>query len=709
MKRILIAALAFLTVVTKAVADEGMWLLPYLSQKNLSDMQAKGLKLSAEDIFSINQSSLKDAIVHFGGGCTGEIISNEGLILTNHHCGYGSIQSHSTVEHNYLRDGFWAMNKKEEIPTPGLSVTFIDRIEDVTDRILPQLNGTMTESERSGKVRELIQQIIKDLGELPAGTQASVREFSGGNQYLLFINKRYDDVRLVGAPPSSIGKFGGDTDNWVWPRHTGDFSLFRVYTDKNGNPAAYSPENIPMKPKKHLSISLKGVREGDFAMIMGFPGTTKRYMTSWEINELTGQDNPILIFVRGERQRILMEAMQSDTKINIQYASKYSGSSNYWKNAIGKNKSLAQLKVWDQKRALEQRFTEWIKADASRMETYGQALSLMENAVRGRMPYSRTINFTNETLFRGSEIFSVAGTFSMAEKNLMENNLEQLKTAAAKFYKDYSEPTDRKVSKRMFRIFADSVPAQNRPAIFNESLARFGNNTDAFVDWLFDTSVFSSEEKVSGLLADPSVEIVMNDPAVMLVQALREKITELNQERNRYQEMFAKGHRLFIAGLQQMNPNMKYYPDANSTIRLTYGSVLPYWPRDAVFYNFYTTLTGVMEKEDPANPYEFTVPERLKELYRNRDFGPYAYEGKMPVCFITNNDITGGNSGSPVMNANGELIGCAFDGNWEGMSGDIAFNPELQRCISVDIRYVLFIIDKYAGAGHLVREMTLVR
>ena len=702
----------------RAMADEGMWTLPRLGQLNLAEMQVKGLKLSAEDIYSVNRNSLKDAVVIFGGGCTGEIVSAQGLILTNHHCGYASIQQHSSLEHDYLKYGFWAKSKAEEIPTPGLQVTFIRRIEDVTEKIVPQLSDTMTEEERQTQVSQLVKRIQAEIQRTEGESlSVSVEEFFGGNQFVAFVTEVYTDVRMVGAPPSSIGKFGGDTDNWMWPRHTGDFSVFRVYSDKNGRAAEYSPENIPYPAPVHLKVSLKGVEEGDFTMVMGFPGSTQRYMTTYELDQLMLQDNPNRIFVRGERQKILWDAMSNSDAIRIQYASKYSGSSNYWKNSIGKNRGLARLHVRDQKAAIEERFRAWtmLTADASNAK-YAQALPLIERAVAGRRAPYNDIQYMQEALLRGVELIEAASAAEELTDAMDENGgkisdaATLLESARNAFYKDYSEPTDRRVAKTMFRLFAEKIPAENRPSFYKEMVeARFHNDYNAFVDWLYDQTIFGSIDKLAAFCENPSREQLQNDPAVQVRRSIMELYRTKVSEYLSYSNDFERGHRLWIAGLMKMEPDRVFYPDANSTIRLTYGQIFPYKAADAVHYDYRTTLAGVMDKEDPSNPMEFTVPEKLKTLYAARDYGRYGRDGEMVVNFISNNDITGGNSGSPVLNAEGHLIGLAFDGNWEAMSGDIAFEPNLQRCISVDIRYVLFIMDKFAGASHLIDEMTIVK
>jgi hypothetical protein len=696
-------------------ADEGMWLLPLIEKLNYPAMQRLGLQISAEDIYSINNSSLKDAVVIFGGGCTGEIISPEGLLLTNHHCGYGTIQQHSSVEHDYLKDGFWAMSRDQEIPTPGLRVTFLDYIEDVSDRILPELAAITDEGDRAKRAGELMHSLSTAAaeGDVP-GRRAVVYPMYNNSAYYLFVYKVYEDVRLVGAPPSSIGKFGADTDNWMWPRHTGDFSLFRVYTDKNGNPASYAADNIPLRPKRHLNISLAGVEEGDYAMIMGYPGSTNRYMTSWEVEQMMNVANEIRIHVRGIRQDILLEDMLADPKIKIQYASKYSSSSNYWKNSIGMNRGLKRLNVIAKKEALEQRFAAF--AAQSNQEGYKTALHDIRQAIAGRAQDYATQQYYAE-VFRGVEINTIAGRATaylqvLKDKDHSDEALEKAKNAllltAESFYKDYHAPTDLKVTKALLKVFANKVYRHSWPTAMREADKQHTGDFNKYVDRLFDKSIFASYDRLKAFLDKPSASQLEKDPALQLALSVRSQMTDISTRLSPYNRQLDKGRRYFMTGLMEMDSHKSFYPDANFSTRLTYGNVLSYTPSDGVQYNYFTTLTGVMEKEDPEN-WEFVVPEKLKELYLNSDFGPYAMEdGRMPVCFLSNNDITGGNSGSPVLNARGELIGCAFDGNWEAMSGDIAFEPELQRCINLDIRYVLFIIDKYAGATHLINEMTLV-
>lgn len=708
---ILIGAILF--SIAPLRADEGMWILPLIEKLNNKKLAELGFKISAKDIYDINKSSLKDAIVHFGGGCTGEIISGEGLLLTNHHCGYGVIQRLSTVENDYLQNGFWAMTREQELPSPGLSVTFLESFTDVTNEVVKATAAVENTPEFSKALQTVSDDIIKRAIGDNKYLRGRVSSFYGGNAYYLVITKTYTDIRFVGAPPSSIGKYGADTDNWMWPRHTGDFSMFRVYADKDNNPAPYSPDNKPYIPKKHLTISLKGVKQGDPAMIIGYPGRTNRFMTSSEVKETSDITNAIVIYVRGVRQEVLMADMEADPKIRLQYSSKYAGSSNYWKKAIGMNETFKKLKVQDRRADEEVKFQEWVNANPARKAKYGTALEEIRGAVSNRAEALYLSAYLREAL--GSiEMLSVAASFTDYAENLAKGNTEEAgkalefgKRRVSAFYKDYSAPTDRKVAKALIKVFRDKVKAEDRPAFYNVIDENFGGNIDAFVDNLYDNSVFPCEEKFNKALETP--EVIANDPALAIVKTIAPVQMKAMQTLSKENPVLAKGQKAYIAGQLEMKQGQAMYPDANSTMRMTYGQILNYSPKDAVIYEHISTLKGVMEKEDPNN-WEFVVPEKLKELYNKGDYGQYAMEdGRMPVGFLSTNDITGGNSGSPVLNGKGELIGTAFDGNWEAMSGDIIFEPNLQRTISVDIRYTLFIMDKFGGAAHLLKEMTIVK
>lgn len=699
----------------QARADEGMWLLNML-QNNVSEMKRLGLELTPDQIYSINNSSLKDAVGALDyGSCTCELVSSEGLLLTNHHCGYGEIQEHSTVENDYLKYGFWAKSREEELPNPGKTVSFLIRIEDVTDQIIPKIDRKLTGFQLEKEIGRISQGIIRDATD---GTEyeASVESFFNDNRYFLVVLVTYKDVRLVGAPPESIGKFGADTDNWMWPRHTGDFSVFRVYTGPDGKPAEYSPSNIPLKPEKYLPVSLDGYKKGDFAMTLGFPGKTDRYMTSFEVDELVNIEHPTRIKIRGLKQEIMLGDMMADEKVRIQYASKYSRSSNYWKYSIGQIEGLNKLDVISRKQNLEREFTDWIKQDSSRYLKYRNTLSLVEEGVNGRKESDRSYQFIFEAMYQGMESTAYAYRFLKLYQILQESpeNTDSIAGIISKiradindFYKDYNLPTDKKLSAAMLRLVKENLNENYLPDIFQVINGKFKGNIDKFVDYYFRKSIFPYRQKLEAFLDNPDARVLEKDPAFMVAGSMLNSFRIFFLLGDESENKLGEGRNLWMSGLLEMQPEKNFYPDANSTIRLSYGTVSDYMPRDAVQYSYYTTLDGVMEKEDPDS-WEFIVPDKLKSLYENKDYGKYGEEGKMHVCFITDNDITGGNSGSPVLNKRGELIGIAFDGNWEAMSGDISYEKELQKCISVDIRYVLFIMDKFAGASYLVDEMTVI-
>ena len=687
-----VLALAAIFSSLQVRADEGMWMLPLLEKLNIKKMQESGLKLSAKDIYDINNSSLKDAIVHFGGGCTAEIVSDKGLLFTNHHCGYSSIQKLSTVEHDYLKDGYWAMNLKEELPAAGLTVTFIDKFVDVTDRINKAVAKGKTDEEKGKAYEAEVAKIVEEATKNDKTLDAEVKSFYNSNAYYVITTRTFKDIRFVGAPPSSIGKFGADTDNWMWPRHTGDFSVFRIYADKNNNPAEYSEENVPYTPTQSLKISLKGVQENDYTMIIGFPGRTTRFMLSEEERETQKVNNAVSIYVRGEKQKIWMDDMLADPKVRIQYSNKYTSSSNGWKKWMGMDETFDKLNIISRRAEEEKEFNAWVNSNKKRAKKYGTVVDEINNVVKSRAEAMYVYKYVNEAL----------SAVELVKATTMKHP-EQVDA----FYKDYSVDTDRKLAKRMYQIYKEKVDAKYHPAFYGRIEKEFGGSIDAFVDYIFDNSNFTTREKyenakASGVDLKADVAAGIRRDVYQVAQLIMPVVMETNAK-------VAELKQLYVEGVLEMQGNNASYPDANSTMRLTYGKVMPYSPKDAVVYNYITTLDGVMEKEDPNN-WEFVVPERLKELWRNKDFGQYALEnGKMPVAFLCNCDITGGNSGSPVLNDKGELLGLAFDGNWEAMSGDVIFEPELQRCINVDIRYVLFIIDKYGKAGYLLDEMNIVK
>ena len=703
-----------------SVADEGMWLPQLLKSMNEGDMKAKGLKLDAEDLYSVNQSSLKDAIVSLGGFCTGEMISGEGLMLTNHHCGYGAIQTHSSLENDYLKDGFWAMTRDEELTNEGLTASFLISIKDVSEKILIELSDTMSENERGKKIREVSASIIQEeIGE--GHYNGRIKSFFGGNDFYLLIYETFKDVRLVGAPPSSIGKFGGDTDNWMWPRHTGDFALFRVYCAPDGMPAEYSDENVPYQPKHHLPIQLDGVNNGDYTMIFGFPGSTDRYLTSYGVKEALEINNPTIVEIRDKKLAIMDKGMDSSEKIKIQYSAKHAQTSNYWKYFIGQSKGLKRMKVYEKKIAIEEGFEKWVKQEEERISKYGEALTLIEDAYSINKDIAVVRTYLNEAIFMGAEIMyfslKMQRLISQLPKDKEEKKLalRSIKKEAAEHYKNYNQSIDQELFGSMLELYYNNVPKEQHAPIFktieNQLFGIKKLDFNYYAKNCFSKSIFATEEKFFSFLKNPSISKIEMDPAYKTLMSIyNQYLQQISAKRKTVREKLTRGNRLFIAGIKEMNKDViggALYPDANSTMRATYGNVGDYTPGDAVHFSYYTTIDGMFEKEDPTNE-EFIIPKKLQELYLDKDYGKYADKnGNLRINFISNNDITGGNSGSPVINAWGEIVGTAFDGNWEAMSGDIAFENEVQRTISVDIRYILFIIDKFAGASHLINEMTI--
>ena len=700
-------------------ADEGMWLLQMMQEKHLIDrLKAQGLLLEADEVYSPNQVSLKDAVGIFGGGCTGEIISPDGLILTNHHCGYGAIQQHSSVEHDYLKDGFWAKSRQEELPTPGLAFRFVERIDDVTEKVMAKIKAGEIKEEESFTKPFLTRLANEEMAASDlkgkAGISAQALPFYEGNKFYCIYLKTYKDVRMVAAPPSSIGKFGGETDNWMWPRHTCDFSVFRIYADANGEPAAYSPNNVPLKAKKHLAISLKGIEEGDYAMIMGFPGSTNRYLTQSEIKQRMTATNEPRIRIRGVRQDVLKAEMAVSDKVRIQYASKYASSSNYWKNSIGMNKAIIDNKVLETKAEQEARFAKFAQETGN--AEYAKVVAQIDELIEKSNPILYQVTCFNEILRNGIELSlpsnnldSLKVALQKKDKANIKKFSDRLKLAFGHIHnKDYNHEVDRKVAKALLPLYAEMVEAENLPAFYATINGQFKGDYNAYVDAMYDNSLFATEANFNKFINKPTVKAIENDLLKQFIEAKYELGDKIYEQAEAAMEGIDLLHKTYVRGLLEMYAPEPKAPDANFTIRFTYGNIKPYDPKDGVHYKYYTTLKGVMEKEDPTNP-EFVVPAKLKELYQAKDYGRYAMaNGEMPTCFLTTNDITGGNSGSPVINGKGELIGCAFDGNWESLSGDINFDNNLQRCIAVDIRYVLFIVEKLGGCKNLIDEMNIV-
>ena len=700
--------------VTTLRADEGMWIPMLLEQLNEKEMMDMGMRISAKDIYDINHSSLKDAILLFGGGCTAVIISDEGLIATNHHCGYRAIQSHSTIEHDYLTNGFWAMNRTEELSNPGLTVTRLVRMEDVTAKMLQNTNASMTEKARDS-VLKVNANTIKTEAEKDSHFKAYVRAFYYGNEFYLFVTEVFKDVRLVGAPPSNIGKFGGDTDNWMWPRHTGDFSLFRIYTDKDNKPADFSENNIPYKPLYSVPVSTKGVKEDDFTFIFGFPGSTQEYLPSDAVEMITQVQNPVRIDLRRQKLDIYESFMNSDQQVRIQYSAKHAGLANGWKKWIGESKGIQKLDGIEKKQDYEKRFTQW----AASKPANTSLLNEFEKTYNQLSPLQLQLIYLNEAGF-GIEIVRAARNFSALAKILENKNakeediqkeLSRVKQVLTDFYKDYYPPIDKKVMTTMLETWRKNVETESLPPIFGEIAKKYGNDANAYAEMVFQKSMFSDGAVICGFIDNfkkQDFKKILKDPAYILADNLVQHFSK------NIQPIIAKTEpkldslmRLYMKAQMDMEPEKRFYPDANSTLRIAYGKVKPYTPRDAVFYEYQTTLDGILEKEDP-NIYDYVVEEKLRALYKNKDYGKYGVDGKMPVCFIATNHTTGGNSGSPAFNADDQLIGLNFDRCWEGTMSDLMYDPDQCRNIMLDVRYFLFIVDKFAGAGHLVDEMVLV-
>lgn len=713
MKKIFATLLMAVLFTPQLMADEGMWLLQLMRQQNLEDqMRKQGLEITADDIYNPNAPSLKDAIGIFGGGCTGEVISPNGLVITNHHCGFSFIQQLSTVEHNYLHNGFWSQSYEEELPCEGIAFTFVVKIKDVTDEVNNRVKeGKMTEEQTFNRAElAKVGKELFDADEIEGKEHmySQLLPYFEGNKFYLVYYKKYTDVRLVATPPNSIGKFGGETDNWMWPRHTGDFSVFRIYADKNGNPAAYSKENQPLSTPKHLSISLAGFEYGDFAMIMGFPGSTSRYLTGDEVKQRMFQENEPRIAMRDATLKIIREEMAKSEDIAIKYANKQARISNYWKNSIGMNKAIVDNAVVETKLAEEAAFKAWAQKIGN--SEYAGVVEKINACVE---EMNRTVYLSTLTMELITNVEFIYRNIMEQNKNMFETpeviGKKMENTYAWLHNRDYNHEIDRRIAKEVLPLYFELTKPEERNEYLNEVYAKYKGNIKKYVDDVYDNSILANEANFKKFMKKPSLKKFEKDPAMKLRTAVFNSYTELMMKSSEFAKVMNPLHKTYLKGLMEMANGAPVYPDANFTMRLTYGNVKSYQPKDGVTFNHYTTLKGVMEKENPNNS-EFIVPARLKELYEAKDFGQYALpNGEMPVAFLTTNDITGGNSGSGVLNSRGELIGLAFDGNWESLSGDINFDDNLQRCINVDIRYVLFVIDKLGNCKRLIDEMNIVK
>ncbi|WP_430815315.1 S46 family peptidase [Carboxylicivirga sp. RSCT41] len=716
-KRLLLTLVAALLLQTYAKADEGMWIPMLLKKYNIEQMQEMGFKLTAEDVYSVNEACLKDAVVIFGRGCTGELISDKGLIVTNHHCGYGQIQYHSSVEHDYLTNGFWAMSPEEELVNPGLTVTFLKRMEDVTARVLEGVNDDMSTDERNKIIGTNIK-AIKDEAVKDTHYKAVLKPFFHGNQYFLFVNEIFKDVRLVGAPPSAIGKFGGDTDNWMWPRHTGDFSMFRIYADKDNKPAEYSKDNVPYKPAKHFPVSLKGVNEGDFTMVFGYPGSTYQYVPSYHLEMLTETVNPKLIDVRTAKLDIMNRFQEADPAVRIKYAAKNARISNSWKRWIGENRGLEILDAITKKQQYEAGFNKWAKAEAPE---YAELLSKYEAVYKDYTNYNLTYGYYREMIpSNGIEIANLAGQMSALKamyeaeevnEEAVNGVKEKLLERVELFFKDYYQPLDKEISAKLLGMYAENIDAAFQPDVYAVIKGKYKGDVSKYVDYLYGKSIFDEKEAVLAFINNfsaKSIKKLEKDPAYILNNSFKAVYNDkVYPKMKKYRNELADLNKAYMAAQMKFESDKVFYPDANFTLRVSYGQVKGYTARDAVYYKHFTTLEGIMEKDNP-DIYDYRVPAKLKELYENKDYGRYEVDGTVPVCFVATNHTTGGNSGSPVLNAEGHLIGINFDRAWEGVMSDLMFNPEQCRNISLDMRYVLFIVDKMAGASYLLDEMTII-
>jgi hypothetical protein len=697
---LLSAILAFSAV----QADEGMWVLKELNRQSAARMQELGFTFPIDSIYSEKNASLKDAVVIFGGGCTGVAVSQEGLIFTNHHCGYDAIQKHSSVEHDYLKDGFVSQTNDEELYTEGLTVSFLKKTEDITSKVTAGITDSTPEEERNQIIDSLSQEVLKPYLENKF-LNARIVPFFTGNKYYLVVYEVFKDVRMVFAPPSSVGKFGGDTDNWQWPRHTGDFSVFRVYANKNNEAAEYSADNVPYKPKYSVPVSLKGYKDNDYAMTIGFPGSTERYLSSWGITQMVESENIPRIEVRTVKQDIWKKAMNADDATRIKYSVKFSRSSNYWKNAMGMNQALKKLHVLDQKQELESRLDNWIANNPTAKAKYGEVLPNLKDAYASTMKSVAIGTYFGETFNNGFEIIRFASIIESANTTDKEELAAYATARLANLYKDYDPALDRQVLPALLKLYKEKVPASYLPDVYQVIDKKFKGDYDKYADWVFSNSKFTDMTNLMSLLRKGTRKDLEKDPAIQLVNSVKEVRLKLAEDLSSYYPVIDKESRKYMAALMEMEPNKAFSPDANFTQRLSYGTVGGYSPADATEYDYFTTSKGIFEKEDPSNP-EFNVQSYILDDLKAAQWGRYAdADGTMHVNFLSNNDITGGNSGSPVFNGKAELIGLAFDGNWDALSGDVVFSPKLQRTISVDIRYVLYTIDKVMKCSRLIKEL----
>jgi hypothetical protein len=716
--------LTFLLILTVFLApylkaDEGMWIPLLIEKYNIKLMQEKGFKLSAEDIYSVNKACMKDAIVQFGNGCTGELISPEGLLITNHHCGYGQIQKHSTLEHDYLTNGFWAISKEYELPNPGLYVTFLKRMEDVTEQVMKGVTTLMKDRERDSIINSNTEKIKRTATE---GTNMSVvvRPFYMGNQYFLFVNEVFRDIRLVGAPPSAIGKFGGETDNWIWPRHTGDFSLFRIYANKENKPAEYSKDNVPYKPVYHFPISLKGIKEGDFTMVFGYPGSTAEYVPSYHVDMIKNYFNPKMISIRTKKIEIMEAAINSDPLIRIQYSAKKTGIANSWKKWIGENQGLEKMDIIEKKRDYEKKLSVWIEADTGRNFKYGTILPKYKELYSLLNEFNIANSYTNEAFFstgieavgfarRINQLVELIKTGGDPDQIIVEK-INLMETGNS-FFENYNKTVDKKLFVSIMEMYEENLNINWQAPEYIRIKNACEGDFSSVVDKIYEKTVFADKQKFEALvkgLNSSGLKKLYRDPFYRLATSVENFLSEnVRPELIRISGEILKLSRDYMTAQMEFDKEKIFYPDANSTLRIAYGNVKGYYSRDGVYFKYFTTLKGIMEKDNPEI-YDYDVPDKLKELYKSRDYGRYAQNGEIPVCFIANNHTTGGNSGSPVIDAEGHLIGINFDRAWEGVASDMAFNPDQSRNISLDIRYALFIIDKFAGAGYLLNEMTII-